>query len=316
MASAALFFHTRKKGNAMRSCLLVSRSVKTLLFMGLLLLPTSVMSQATLTAGSVSGSPGSVVELPITLDASEIDCSGSSFGLAHDDEVLELVGITEGADLLDVNDGAGPGYFFMNLDPTGGPGGYAAFITYDLDLDTLETLPAEDDLEVVIYEYEVSDDAEAGESVDIEFTEELAANPTAPLVAIEVVDGIFGTELTLEDGDVSVVSGILSIVESGILEGGGFLRGDVDGSGDVAALVDALALLEYGFENGSEPGCFDSADVDDDGEVFVLLDAVALLTWGFVGGTSPPDPGPEECGDDPTNDDLGCATTSESCDTP
>jgi hypothetical protein len=37
-----------------------------------------------------------------------------------------------------------------------------------------------------------------------------------------------------------------------------------------------------------------------------LSDAAALFNYLFLGGAAPPAPGPEECGDDPTDDDLDC----------
>ena len=99
-----------------------------------------------------------------------------------------------------------------------------------------------------------------------------------------------------------------------------FLRGDVDGNGTVSVLVDALLLLNWGFSN--EPGeaaeftipCHDAADVDDNGTVFTLIDALALLNWGFDDGEEPPDPGPTDCGLDPTPvDGLNCQEEFEFC---
>ena len=58
----------------------------------------------------------------------------------------------------------------------------------------------------------------------------------------------------------------------------------------------------------------DAADVDDSGEVSALLDALALLQWAFTDGDEPPDPGPDVCGDDPTDDDTDCETQSDGCD--
>ena len=58
----------------------------------------------------------------------------------------------------------------------------------------------------------------------------------------------------------------------------------------------------------------DAADADDSGGVSGLPDGLFLLKWQFAGGSpAPPDPGPTECGPDPTEDDeedpefdLGC----------
>ncbi len=91
----------------------------------------------------------------------------------------------------------------------------------------------------------------------------------------------------------------------------GFLRGDVDGDGAVAALFDALDLLEWQFADGDEPPCHDAADVDDSGTVSALVDAFALLIWGFQDGPAPEAPGPDTCGVDWTDDETGCESMLE-----
>ena len=89
-----------------------------------------------------------------------------------------------------------------------------------------------------------------------------------------------------------------------------FRRGDANGDGIVLPLEDANFLL-LGVIFGPFPPCLDAADVDDNGAQFALLDALYLLNWGFAGGDAPPDPGPFECGIDPTDDDLECDTTPD-----
>ncbi len=86
-----------------------------------------------------------------------------------------------------------------------------------------------------------------------------------------------------------------------------FLRGDVDGDGTVFALADALRILSWQFSDKAEPPCHDAADADDNGEMEALVDGIFLLTWQFQVGVAPPAPGPEACGEDPTDDALGCA---------
>ncbi len=89
----------------------------------------------------------------------------------------------------------------------------------------------------------------------------------------------------------------------------------MDGNGDVFPIADALYLLEHGFILGSpEPPCMDAADVDDSGYYFPIVDALYLLEHAFVPDSpAPPDPGPEQCGDDPTMDELGCETLEDGC---
>ena len=92
-----------------------------------------------------------------------------------------------------------------------------------------------------------------------------------------------------------------------------FLRGDVDGNGDLQ-ITDAIATLEYLFVGTFDPPCLDALDYDDDGGV-VISDAVASLTHLFVGGPPPAEPGKETCGSDPDGDadELDCATPPEGC---
>ena len=87
-----------------------------------------------------------------------------------------------------------------------------------------------------------------------------------------------------------------------------FTRGDVDGNGVVFPLGDVVYLLDWFFTGGIEPPCLKAADVDDDGNLFGLLDAIYLLEWGFTNGPLPPDPGPLDCGFDPTPDTIFCFT--------
>ena len=94
-----------------------------------------------------------------------------------------------------------------------------------------------------------------------------------------------------------------------------FLRGDVNGNGDVSAIRDGLALLNWGFNEGDEPPCLDAADADGNDRVSALADGLFLLGWGFTGGTAPPDPGPHECGLDPEMDDLSCDAVADTCET-
>ena len=93
-----------------------------------------------------------------------------------------------------------------------------------------------------------------------------------------------------------------------------FLRGDVDGDGRVDPIPDALYLLDYGFNEGTEPPCEDSADVDGNEVVFPLVDSTALLNWAYDNGEAPPAPGVEACGADLDNGgSLGCETEPADC---
>jgi len=85
-----------------------------------------------------------------------------------------------------------------------------------------------------------------------------------------------------------------------------FRRGDAndDASVDVA---DAVSLLDALFAGGTFPSCADAADPNDDGTIDVS-DAIFTLSFLFSGGAAPPSPGASSCGQDPTDDGLGCTS--------
>ncbi len=91
--------------------------------------------------------------------------------------------------------------------------------------------------------------------------------------------------------------------------GGGktFRRGDANV--DMAIdLTDPVTVLNFQFLAGPRPGCMDAADSDDSGTLD-LTDAVYSLNYQFLAGPAPPNPGPDACGTDTTDDvggDLGC----------
>ena len=88
-----------------------------------------------------------------------------------------------------------------------------------------------------------------------------------------------------------------------------FLRGDADNDGKVA-LNDAVAILNHLFRGAGPLACPDAGDSDDNSTVS-LTDAVEVLSYLFRGGRSPAGPGGEECGEDPSEDELG--DCSERC---
>jgi len=97
--------------------------------------------------------------------------------------------------------------------------------------------------------------------------------------------------------------GIAIVSWSGRLGAAPFVRGDADGNGAIE-LTDSVLILSHLF---LEPGgieCDDAADVNDSGDVDIA-DAVYGLNFLFLGGPPPLAPYPD-CGNDPTDDDLGC----------
>jgi hypothetical protein len=79
---------------------------------------------------------------------------------------------------------------------------------------------------------------------------------------------------------------------------------------DRVDLSDAITVLGYLFLGGpTELDCEKAGDINDDSEVDIS-DATSLLGHLFLGGpTSLPAPAFPNCGDDPTEDGLRCATS-------
>jgi len=76
-----------------------------------------------------------------------------------------------------------------------------------------------------------------------------------------------------------------------------------------------IVILEFLFRGvrGPVSSCLDAADVDDDGTVEVI-DPILLVAYLFLGFQPPPDPGPLECGVDPTESDrLGECVDDTRC---
>ena len=81
-----------------------------------------------------------------------------------------------------------------------------------------------------------------------------------------------------------------------------FRRGDANQDGTVG-LTDAVTVLQHLFAAGEALACEDAADTDDNGALN-LADPVRILAFLFNSGASPAPPGPLECGEDPTEDEL------------
>lgn len=93
-----------------------------------------------------------------------------------------------------------------------------------------------------------------------------------------------------------------------------FVRGDVDGNGSVE-MTDAVRIFGHLFlGNPKTLACQDAADPSDRGSID-LSAGIYLLNFLFVGGSPPAEPYPH-CGDDPTNDKLGCESYASCPDVP
>ena len=82
-----------------------------------------------------------------------------------------------------------------------------------------------------------------------------------------------------------------------------FSRGDTEDNGGVE-LTDSVRIFAHLFLGSVPLFCEDAADTNDNGEIDTT-DGVFLLNFLFLGRAAPPAPFPG-CGDDPTDDALGC----------
>lgn len=82
-----------------------------------------------------------------------------------------------------------------------------------------------------------------------------------------------------------------------------FLRGDINSDGKIN-ISDPISLLSWMFQGNTSPTCLDSADGNDDGKAD-LSDVLGLLSYLFLGSFPPSEPF-NECGQDPSEDELSC----------
>ncbi len=127
---------------------------------------------------------------------------------------------------------------------------------------------------------------------------ELLALGATPAVALGL--GCYQIDLVVRD-DFDETSVDSVVVEVGYP----FVRGDVDGAGEID-ITDGIYILNFLFVDPSLAlGCEDAADVDDNGEL-EITDGIALLSHLFLGGAPPKAPYPNP-GLDPTPDGAGAA---------
>ncbi|MEE3200297.1 MAG: PKD domain-containing protein [Planctomycetota bacterium] len=96
------------------------------------------------------------------------------------------------------------------------------------------------------------------------------------------------------------------------------VRGDSNSDGSIN-LTDGVIPLLYLFSGGDAPACMDSADANDTGAI-EITDAIIIFGWLFTGGNAPAPPGPtspgylsSDCGEDLSEDTIGCARSALIC---
>lgn len=142
-----------------------------------------------------------------------------------------------------------------------------------------------------------------GDPIDAPYAVGLYYDSTvAPVLALSYEFGGYAGDQTLL---AEVYSNALAGAFSPPQDGDDFIRGDFNQ--DQAIIInDPILTLAYLFVPGSAaPACFDAADSNDDGQVGIA-DVIFILGYLFQaqGSVSPPPPGAENCGPDPTIDEL------------
>ena len=67
------------------------------------------------------------------------------------------------------------------------------------------------------------------------------------------------------------------------------IRGNVDSDQfDIIDIADLVFLVDYMFNDGTEPVCFEEADVDGENMAIDIADLVYLVSYMFTGGLEPP----------------------------
>lgn len=167
-----------------------------------------------------------------------------------------------------------------------------------------------------IYSYDAEGYVPAGSMTAVSFS--LDAGPAGVMLdpdtgllewtPASMGDQPFTLRASLPSGEFSTQSWVVAVGDGGgLVIDSLFLRGDCSGDGSVN-LGDAISVLS-GLFQGTEMTCVDACDVNDSGGVD-LSDPIFLLDHLFSGGASPAEPFVGGCGDDPTDDAIGCSSNA------
>lgn len=231
--------------------------------------------------------------------SSSLDLLGYAAHLTYDPAVLTVVPsandaffsgtVWEAADFLIATD-----------DPATGAVVIGVILDQDQEGDA-RVVPAGGDLQFLNLSFQTAE-VEAATSTTIDFADDIDGN----LLADADLDGHDAAS------DLTLMPAVIDIA----LPGNVFLRGDCNGDGNVTgAVTDAVFLLEFSFMGGAEPPCLAACDANGDGDIVgQVSDAVYILLFNFLGGAAPPAPFPD-CGPGelPTDEELGCASSTEAC---
>ena len=249
--------------------------------------------EATYTADHVTGAPGTLVEAHVRTATQ--NCNGvtsGSFGLRYDSSLLTVTEILVSGSLAALNFSGGPGLQFPNANPAAPPGvtgvtfGFVTDISPPLD----QFVPVGMNEQILTVRFQISPNAQVGESSTLEFTEELGSPTVAVRISVDQLE--LSPTSPPESGSVTVLDTVANV----------FVRGDANLDGNIA-ILDGILVLSHLFL-GEPINCENSADFTDDG-VLSILDGIQLLSFLFLGGSAPAAPYPN-CGMDPTSGSLDC----------
>ena len=239
---------------------------------------------ATLTIGSATAAAGSSVDIATTMSTSA-PSSGVSLGVAHDANLTLAAPPVFGAALDAAQGGFDPAFSFLNLafDPLTSESGYTAGIVFDIN--SMITLPANVNHEILVATYMVNANAAAGSSLPLTVSAGLGpvtgGVPVVPVVVLGVDEVRIGDGLTTVAGSVQIPAT-------------SFLRGDADENG-MLSLLDAIHTLRFMVNQPAPDTCIEVYDINGNGILDTTLDAIMLLQYLYNSGAPPVGPFPN-CG--------------------
>ncbi|MCA8962482.1 MAG: hypothetical protein KDC38_18280 [Planctomycetes bacterium] len=159
----------------------LERARRLAILVAVLVSATPALAQYSLSADHAEAVSGGTASVALHLDNLD-SVVGFQLAVLHDDTVALPSAIAIGAALEGLNEGTGPDYFFVDLEPTGGTGIVIACVTTLGG--TLDAIPAGAAHEIARIDYAVSSTATSGASTALDFTDGLGAPPVLVLVAL------------------------------------------------------------------------------------------------------------------------------------
>jgi hypothetical protein len=240
----------------------------------------------------------------------DIDVQGWSYGLNLDPAVLEVVDLTSGPDAMALNAGLGPDFRAYNFKPLdqsadGKTKGITVGVVVSLDPpNNVLVVPPKQVRKIEILTVKSAATLAAGQpdvSSDLVFVSNVLGGDR-PIENIITVEGVSVSPET----DTPSVTVTLTAPTTSKKFRRGFSNPD-----DRLDLADGIWTIRVLFYQQGTFGCQKAADINDDGKID-LADAVYNFNYLLRGGPAPHAPF-ATCGDDPTSDQLTCATATLGC---